>query len=191
MADLYTTQTLNSALAALEGKSRRRRQEASRQLAEIAFNNPALVEPYASQLIDALVLPEAQTRWQALDALYFLADKNVDLVAPAAESAEESLFDEDSSPCRLSAFRLIARIGKSTPERAAATWPLLDEAIQCYHGDVEYRDMLAALIDFAKGNLTPEVAQGLSDRVSFDAQNAQGYMASGSQEILDTLAARA
>ena len=191
MADLYTTQTLNSALAALAGKSRRRRQEASRQLAELAYNNPALVEPYADQLIDALALPEAQTRWQVLDALYFLAEKNVDVVAPAAEGAEESLFDEDSSPCRLSAFRLIARIGQSTPERATAAWPLLDEAVQCYHGDVEYRDMLAALIDFARGNITPEVASALSDRVSFDANNADGYLATGSQEILDAVASRA
>ena len=32
-------------------------------------------------------------------------------------------------------------------------WPLIDEGIQCYHGDLEFNEMLTAITDFSKGKL--------------------------------------
>ncbi|MBD9232127.1 MAG: hypothetical protein EGW04_01690, partial [Rothia mucilaginosa] len=37
----------------------------------------------------------------------------------------------------------------------------LDEAIQCYHGDLEYRDMLGCLYEFGQGEIDAEVAEKL------------------------------
>lgn len=190
MADLQTAQTINAAVAALTGKNRRRRQEASRDVLELCEKNPELILPHLSVLIDALEVGEAQTRWQLMDTLCLLAPNAKDDIAEAFDGAEDSLFDEDSSTVRLAAFRLLAKIGSLNEDLSKRAWALLDEAVQCYHGDVEYRDMLAALIDFAKGAISDDVAKGLADRVSFDAENASGYIKSGSQEILDELARR-
>ena len=56
-------------VAQLGDSSRRNRQNAAGSLAFIAKVSPELLVPYASDLIDALNRPEAQTRWESLDAL--------------------------------------------------------------------------------------------------------------------------
>ena len=101
-----------------------------------------MVTPFVGSLMDALERPEAQTRWEVLDALTALVDEHAEEVAPAFEAAETALFDEDSAPVRLAGFVFLCRFGATSEERSDQVWPLLDEAIQCYHGDPEYRDML-------------------------------------------------
>ena len=49
----------------LGDSSRRNRQNAAGSLAFIAKVSPELLVPYASDLIDALNRPEAQTRWES------------------------------------------------------------------------------------------------------------------------------
>jgi hypothetical protein len=177
-----------SALAAmldqLASSNRRQRQEAARLLAAIAETNPDNLLDYADDLVDALDRPEAQTRWEILDALSALVDIEPDAVAPAADAAETSLFDEDSAAARLSAFRFIARLGATGPEASDAAWPLLDESIQCYHGNPEYRDMLGALLDFVRGDISDASRSALVDRISFDAENGRGYVKAFSAEIV-------
>jgi hypothetical protein len=68
--------------------------------------------------------------------------------------------------------------------RSDASWPLLDEAIQCYHGDPEYHDMLLALLEFARGDLSENTRDALIARISFDTTNSQAYIKAFSTQIV-------
>ena len=167
----------------LSGASRRRRQEVAHQLALSAKAHPQIMLPYVDALVDALYRPEAQTRWEVLDALSAVADVDADAVAEAYDGAEASLFDDGSATVRLAAFVFLCRLGASSPERSDQVWQLLDEAIQCYHGDAEYRDMLVALLGLARGNASEATKQALAARVRFDAESGSGYIKTFSAEI--------
>lgn len=172
----------------LSGPSRRTRQEAAHSLAQMARDNRSELEESAESvvpaLIDALYRPEAQTRWESLDALCELAPTKPRLVAEAFDGAEASLFDEDSSRVRIAAFRLLARIAAVSPELSDRAWPMLDEAIQCFHGDQGYRDMLTALLELAGGNASAQTKKALAARMSFDAESGRGYVKSISTDII-------
>ena len=187
MADTETPD-ISGLVEELSGSSRRRRQEVAHTIALAARANPAVVAPHADALIDALFRPEAQTRWEVLDALGCVAQDNPDLVAGAFDGAEASLFDDGSATVRLAAFEFLCRLGASSPERSDEVWPLVDEAIQCYHGDAEYRDMLAALLGLAQGAASDATKEALAARVKFDAENGSGYIKAFSAEILQALA---
>lgn len=186
MADTKTP-SIAGLVEELSGSSRRRRQEVAHTIALAARANVDVVTPHVEALIDALSRPEAQTRWEILDALSCVAQDNADLVADAFDGAEASLFDDGSSTVRLSAFEFLCRLGASSPERSDEVWPLVDEAIQCYHGDAEYRDMLAALLRLAQGDASEATRSALAARVKFDADNGTGYIKSFSEEILQAL----
>lgn len=185
------TDVMSSGVSALveelSGASRRRRQEVAHKLALVAKKDPSLLHPHVDALVDALFRPEAQTRWEVLVALTALAEKDADKVADAFEGAESSLFDDGSAMVRLAAFVFLCRLASSSPERSDEAWPLLDEAIQCYHGDAEYRDMLVALLALARGDASEATRSALADRVRFDAENSSGYIKALSAEILQEL----
>ena len=168
----------------LGSANRRRRQEASHQLAIMAKYAPDVLIDHADALEEALFRPEAQTRWECLDALADLAEHDPAKVLGAFEGAEASLFDEDSAAVRLAAFRFIARVGATSPEHSDKAWPLLDEAIQCFHGDAEYRDMLEGLLAFAGGDISKKTAKELVSRVKFDAESGNGYIKQFSGDIV-------
>lgn len=184
---LQSKNLLNTVVSALSGATRRDRQNASSVLAQIAKIDPEALVPYTNDFIDALNRPEAQTRWESLDVLTELVpleSRSCDKALPGAETA---LFDEDNGFVRLSALRFLCALGATTENRSQKVWPLLDEAIQCYHGDYEYQDMLSAIVLFSEGKLAPEVKQGLIDRVSFDAKHSKGSLKRRSQQIIDNL----
>ena len=109
----------------------------------------------------------------------------------AFEGAETALFDEISSTLRYAAFRLLCVWGATSIERSREAWPILDEAIQCYHGDLEYRDMLGCLYEFGQGEIGAEVAEKLALRLKFDAENGKGsYLKARSSEICEMLVKR-
>ncbi len=178
--------TLNAdyLVSALAGSRRRSRQEAAHQLAIIAHRDPSQLLPFAEELIDAVYRPEAQTRWEVFDVLGELVLLDPDAVAEGYDGAEASLFDESSAAVRLSAFRFLCRLGTTSPERSEQVWPIIDEAIQCYHGDPEYHDMLIVLLEFAQGKLADSVREALIARVSFDADNSQSFMRVYSTQIM-------
>lgn len=187
LRDSVTPEVMAALVEALSGANRRRRQEASHTIALVAAEDVALVRPYVDELIDALYRPEAQTRWEVLAALSELALVDIDEVDEAFDGAEASLFDEDSAIVRLAAFRFLIRLGASSPERSDKVWGIVDEAIQCYHGDPEYRDMLVALSEFAKGNISETTRDALLTRIGFDAVNGRGYVRIMSSEIVSTI----
>ena len=168
----------------LAGSSRRRRQEVAHKIATVAHADANMVTPFVGSLMDALKRPEAQTRWEVLDALTALVDEHAEEVAPAFEAAETALFDEDSAPVRLAGFVFLCRFGATSEERSDQVWPLLDEAIQCYHGDPEYRDMLVALLAFVQGAASAATKAALAERLKFDAENGASYVKSFSAQII-------
>lgn len=184
---LEDSKVLEELVARLEGPSRRTRQNAAAVLAFVVARRPEALAPYISAIVDALNRPEAQTRWECLDILTTIVaidSRNCDKALPGAESA---LFDEESGPLRLAALRFMCRLGSTTENRSLKTWPLIDEAIQCYHGDPEFQDMLVAVIGFSEGKIAAEVAEQLAERMAFDAKNGRGMLKKRAQHILDNL----
>lgn len=175
----------------LSSGSRRKRQFAARVTSLLAKRDAEVLAPFIPDLVDALYRPEAQTRWEILDALTVLVADHAKEVGAAFEGAESALFDELSATLRLSAFTFLTTWGSSERGRSKKVWPILDEAIQCYHGDLEYRDMLGCLHAFATGKISGDVAEELAGRLSFDAQNGKGaYLKARSSEIYDLLVKR-
>lgn len=171
----------------LEGSSRRDRQNAAAVLSIVASHNPGLVAEYVDSFIDALNRPEAQTRWECLDIISSLIEQDSRACEKAIPGAESALFDEGSGPLHLSAIKFLCNIGSTTPARSVKVWPLIDEAMQCYHGDFEFQDMLTAVVGFAEGNLDDQVKDELKARVAFDAKNGKGILKKRSQQIIDIL----
>ena len=175
---------IESFIESLSNPSRRRRQEAAHEIAEIAQTTPEAFEGRVEDLIDALYRPEAQTRWEILAALASLSESYGNEVIKAFEGAEASLFDDTSSTVRLAAFLFLTRYGATSQKHSDQAWPLLNEAIQCYHGDAEYYDMLVGTLNFAKGAVSKETKAALKERFAFDAENATGYIQKFSAEIV-------
>ena len=175
----------------LAARSRRKRQLAAHVLLLVAEREPELLGEYISDMVAALEQPEAQTRWEVLDALTLLVPEHGKEVGAAFDGAETALFDDLSSMLRLSAFRFLTTWGATDRGRSRKVWPILDEAIQCYHGDLEYRDMLGCLHEFAQGKIEGTVAGELAGRLQFDAENGKGsYLKARSGEIYNMLVKR-
>lgn len=183
-AALSDASFLEQVVEAISGDDRRLRQRCAGALSAVSRMQPELLLPYAHELADALHRPEARTRWECLDALTNLVPLDARSTDKGVSGAETSLYDEDSGPARLAAFRFLAAYGATTENRAARVWPLLDEAIQCYHGDPEYQDMLTSTIAFAKGKASREVKDELVARMKFDADNGQGQLGRRSREAV-------
>ena len=178
---------LRALLAALNGRDRKARQSAAHTVALIAKAAPAAVVPFVDDIVGAIDRPEAQTRWETLDALSSMALVDPNAAAKGFEGAETCLYDEESGLLRLTAFRYFVALGSSTPAWSVKAWPLIDEAIQCYHGDPEFSDMLDAVYTFAQANLDPQVRAALADRMAFDARNGRGALAARAQQIIDAV----
>ena len=82
-------------------------------------------------------------------------------------------------------MRFLCRLGATTEKRSEKVWSLIDEGIQCYHGDLEFQDMLIAVIDFSQGKLAPEVKAALADRMRFDATNGRGMLKKRAIQIVE------
>jgi len=171
----------------VSGASRRQRQVAAAALSQISKDQPKVLVPYLPIIVDALHRPEAQTRWECLDALTQLVDEDSRACEKALPGAEAALFDEDSGPVRLSAMRFLCKLGSTTANRSTKVWPLIDEGIQCYHGDLEFNEMLTAITDFSLGKLDPAVKEALASRMSFDATNGKGALKRRAQQIVDNV----
>ncbi len=186
-AALEDPQVLEGLISNLEGDSRRKRQTAASVLAVASSIDPAALVNYSDAFVEALARPEAQTRWESLNVLTNIVpveSRSCDKAIPGAEAA---LFDEESGPLRLAAMRFLCRLGATTENRSLKTWPLIDEAIQCYHGDIEFQEMLVAVVAFSQGKLADEVVEQLKARMSFDAKSGKGVLKKRAAQILENL----
>ena len=166
--------SLEALVERLKGSRRRGRQEAAHEIAVLAKADPQSLVTYADDLVDALDRPEAQTRWEMLDALTSVTSVDASVVAAGFDGAEASLFDDGSAIVRLAAFKFLSCYGATSERASDAVWPLLDEAVQCYHGDPEYHDMLVSMLEFARGSLSEKSRDALAARVAFDAESGRG-----------------
>ncbi len=183
------TQAEIAALAEqLSDGSRRVRQDAAKRLAQEAKDNPQACVPYIPDFIDALNRPESQTRWECLDVLTSLVSYEPEACGEALPGAELALFDEENTMVRLWAMIFLCQWGKESQDNSIDAWPLINEAIRCYHGDMEFQDMLTAVLTFSQGDLAPEVKKALIRTMTFDAENAkEGLLQRKAQRIIDNL----
>ena len=167
------------------GADRRVRQKCAEALSKVADVEPERLVPHSAELADALQRPEARTRCHALDIFRKLVPVDSRSTDKAVAGAETALYDENSGPARLAAFQFLATYGATTETRAEKVWPLIDEAIQCYHGDPEFDDMLIAVLEFAKGKIGHRVSSELAERMEFDAENSRGPVGRRAKEIVE------
>lgn len=168
----------------LSSSSRRMRQVAAAAIAQLSRTEPESVLPFGEVVVEALQRPESRTRWEALDTLSNLVSLDEKTCFSALELAEEALFDENNGTVRLAAMRFICKLGAVSNEYASETWPLIEEALRCYHGDPEYIDMLVAVNEYALGDLPDEARKGLVDRMEFDANNPKSGLVRRAKSII-------
>lgn len=183
---LSSEDALIDLVKSLEGASRRSRQASASALAMIARENAELLVPYINALVDGLNRPEAQTRWECIDALTLLVPHAAQACAAALDDVESALFDESNGPVRLSSVRFLCKYGATGVDESECVWPLIDEAVQCYHGDLEFSEMLGAVSEFAVASISAEVRQALIDRMSFDATNGKGLSKKKAIQIIES-----
>ena len=82
------------------------------------------------------------------------------------------------------AFDFLCKLGACSTSSSKKVWPLIDEAVQCFHGNAEFYDMLASLLEFSRGKLDKSVKEGLVELVKFDAENASGKLHTITNEII-------
>lgn len=188
MSDIsYEALSIPELIEALKSTHRRERMASSHELCKRAEASAVELAKYTQDMNRALTCVEAQTRWELLGALAQVARVDVHAVARTFREAEASLFDDESSVVRLAAFRFFVIFGAQNEKNSDKAWPLIDEFIQCYHGDPEYRDILTLLVLFAKGNLSQKTRKSFIDRLSFDAESGHGYIKKFSVEIIEIL----
>jgi len=169
----------------LAGADRRMRQFSAGAIAVVSERQPELLASFIPQIADALHRPEAQTRWESLEALARIVSFDPRAADDAVSGAEASLYDDENGPARLGAVRFLAAYGALDAKRSQKVWPYLDEAIQCYHGDPEFQDMLIAVIGFASGRPAKSVREALAARMAFDAANAKGPLQRRAAQIIE------
>lgn len=176
---------LKDLLDDLCGTSRRNRQYAASTLSVTAKLNPETLIPYIGDLFDALELSEAQTRWECLDALSYMVAVAPDACREAIPGAEAALFDENNGLLHLSAMRFLCALAVVSHESSVELWPLIDEGIQCYHGDIEFSEMLTQVTMLSESDIDPFVKSALAARMAFDAANSRGSLKRRAQQIID------
>lgn len=184
---LNSDDKLNELVEVLSVGSRRERQLAAAAINQIGRTQPEKLTPSIETMIDALNRPEGQTRWEILETLAILVEYDARTCSKAISEAETALFDEDSGPVRLGAMRFLCKLGATTANRSEKVWPLIDEAIQCYHGDLEFNDMLIALVEFSNGKLSDSVKASFIERMTFDATNGKGTLRKRANQIIENL----
>ncbi|MDR1015024.1 MAG: hypothetical protein LBL86_08640 [Coriobacteriales bacterium] len=169
----------------LSKEARRVRQFSAAALGVVSESDPEILVGHIGHIVDALHRPEAQTRWESLDVLTRIVSYDPASCDDAVVGAEGSLYDEESGTARLAAVRFLCAYGTLDAKRSARVWPLLDEAIQCYHGDPEFQDMLISVIGFAGGRISKEVRASLAGRMGFDATNGKGVLKRRATQIIE------
>lgn len=176
---------LKATVGALSGDDRRLRQFAASVVHEVSLHDPAQLKPYAVELADALHRPESQTRWEVLGTFEELIGVDARLVDKALDGAEAALHDEESGVVRLAAFRLMAAYGATTAHRSERVWPLIAEAIRCYHGDDEFPAMLSAVYRMVSTSASDDVKSAAAELMAFDAESGKGALKRRAQKIVD------
>ncbi len=177
--------TLEIVVAALSGDDRRLRQFAASVVHDIALHEPALLKVFGDELADALHRPESQTRWEVLGVFDKLVAVDARQVDRALAGAESALHDEESGTVRLAAFRLLTHYGSTTERRSERIWPLIAEAVRCYHGDSEFPAMLSSLYRLTSGASSDAVKISAAELMTFDSEFGKGLLKRRATRIVE------
>jgi len=169
----------------LSTEARRVRQFSASALGTISEISPESLVAHISHIVDALHRPEAQTRWECLEILTRIVSTDPAACDEAIIGAESSLYDEESGTARLAAFRFLCAYGALDANRSTRVWPYIDEAIQCYHGDPEFQDMLISVTNFASGKISKDVRNSLASRMKFDSVFGKGALKRRAAQIIE------
>ena len=181
---LHDEDLLEELASLVAGSSRTRRQKAASTIAIISNLDASVLFPYVEDITSGLSRPEAQTRWEVLHALDQMGKAGQRYGEDVIAAAEDALYDENSGIVRESAFRFFCGYGSASHENSEEVWPQIDEAIQCYHGNPEFSDMLTHLLAFAEGNISIETSAALAQRMKFDSESASGTLRMRSEQIV-------
>jgi hypothetical protein len=184
-AAIESPKVLAEVVSALGCDDRRLRQFSSAVVNAIASSRPELLKPFGEELADALHRPEPQTRWEVLDTFEKLVAVDARLVDKALAGTETALHDEESGVVRLAAFRVLTSYGATTERRSERIWPLVAEAVRCYHGDPEFTAMLSGVYRLVTGSASDEVKIAAADLMRFDAENAKGPLKKKASRIVE------
>lgn len=168
----------------LGGTNRLKRQKAASTIALVADADAKVLLPYAEEIGEGLNRPEAQTRWETLHVLDLMGKAGQRYSDDTLAAAEDALYDEGSGIVREAAFHFFCGYGAASPENSDEVWPLIDEAIQCYHGNPEFADMLTHLVEFAQGNISMKTSGALAMRMKFDSETASGTLRMRAEQIV-------
>lgn len=178
-------QILDALIESLSSDQRRIRQFSAAAVKEVSSQEPNLLIEYIPEIADGLHRPEAQTRWECLEALSYLAQLDAPDLEEVIEGAETSLFDEESGMAHLAALKFLCAYGAHSAKRASQVWPLIEEGIQVYHGDPEFEDMLISVEGFVSGSVGKVVKEKVYSRMEFDAKNYDGPIGRRAAQIVE------
>lgn len=179
------TEILEALVENLSSDQRRMRQFSAAAIKEISSQSPDILLKHVQAIADGLHRPEAQTRWECLEALSYVAPLDPPGLEEVIEGAETSLFDEESGMAHLAALKFLCAYGAQNAKRANQVWPLIEESIQVYHGDPEFEDMLVSVESFAAGTIGKVVKEKVSARMEFDANNYGGVVSRRATQIVE------
>lgn len=179
-------ETLEELIELFGGSSRIKRQKAASTLSLVAEQDASILLPYAEDISEGLSRPEAQTRWETLNILDLMGKAGQRYDNDVIAAAEDALYDEDNGIVREAAFRFFCGYGGASESNSVEVWPLIDEAIQCYHGNPEFADMLTHLVEFANGSISMETSAALAMRMRFDAENGSGTLKMRANQIVQS-----
>jgi hypothetical protein len=101
---------------------------------EVAKENPALVAPYAERLIPLLRHKDTRVRWEATHAVALVAALVPDQVEPLLPDLMDKIDRDRSVIVRDCTVMALGEYGRSGPEAARQTFPLLRQALEAWEG---------------------------------------------------------
>ena len=144
-----------------------------------------VLKPYADELADALHRPESQTRWEVLGAFEKLVAVDARLDRPGAARRRDGAARRGvRRRAARGVPRCCARTARRPRRRSERVWPLIDEAIRCYHGDPEFPAMLSGVVRLVSGGAADEVKIAAAERMEFDAEQRQGARSGGARSSI-------
>ena len=143
------------------------------------------------ELIDDLSDTSRKKRQDAAIALAELSVQDPQAIVPYGQALVDAL-DLSDVRTRWAVIDALTALSSYDAALCVKALPgienaLFDEAIQCFHGDQEFQDMLNLLVEFSKGHLSEETKKGFIERMSFDAKNNKGLTQRRAQTIVDNL----
>jgi uncharacterized protein YndB with AHSA1/START domain len=135
------TGTLQDAIKHLTSGEKEQRVNAARLIQRVAATYPQRVAPFLLQLLPALDLPEAQTRWMIMHALRLCAAHNPDDALAALPKAQQIIRAKSGITLWNATVVYLGYMGATSAENAARVLSLIEQALR------ELPDLTKAILE--------------------------------------------